>query len=64
MSSLKYEFINLTKKVKGLYKKIILRERRKSYGNENPDKIFYVISSPSPAVGLFSYVLTFLGKIK
>lgn len=64
MSSLKYEFINLTKKVKGLYKKIILRERRKSYGNENPDKIFYVISSPSPAVGLFSYVLTFSGKIK
>lgn len=40
------------------------RERRVSYGSDNPDKTFYVIRRTPCSVGLFSYVSTVLGHIK
>lgn len=47
-----------------LYIKIRWKERRVSYGQENPEKIFYVIRRATSQVGLFSYVMTNLGHIK
>lgn len=46
------------------YTKIKWRQRRVSYGKENPDKTFYVIRRATSKVGLFSYVMTNLGHIK
>ena len=40
------------------------RERKVSYGKDNPDKIFYVIRRATCNVGLFSYVLTNMGLVK
>lgn len=40
------------------------RERRVSYGEENPDKTFYVIRRAPSKVGLFSYVTICMGYIK
>lgn len=40
------------------------RERRVSYGKENPDKTFYVIRRASCKVGLFSHVMTNMGLVK
>lgn len=40
------------------------RERRVSYGEENPDKCFYVIRRATCKVGLFSHVMTNLGRIE
>ena len=40
------------------------RERRTSYGDENEDKIFYIIRRTPCSVGLFSYVCTVMGHIK
>lgn len=40
------------------------RERKVSYGSENPDKSFYVIHRAGSKVGLFSLVMTTLGYIK
>lgn len=47
-----------------LYTRFKWRERRISKGNENKDKIFYVVRRPPSEVGLFSYVLTNLGMIQ
>lgn len=47
-----------------IYTKWKWRERKVSYGNENPDKIFYVIRRATSKVGLFSYVMTNLGEIE
>lgn len=41
-----------------------LRERKTSYGEENSDKVFYVIRRAPCSLGLFSYVSTVLGHIK
>lgn len=40
------------------------REKSVSYGNENPDKTFFVIRRNAPNAGLYSFVLTNLGWIK
>ena len=39
------------------------REKKVSYGEEYPDKTFYVIRRATCKVGLFSFVTTFLGQI-
>ena len=45
---------------------IINKERLKSvsYGNENPDKTFFIIRRNAPDAGLFSFVITNIGWIK
>lgn len=45
------------------YIKFKWREKKISLGNENPDKYFYVIRRAPEEIGLFSYVLTYLGMI-
>lgn len=40
------------------------RERRVSWGKENPDKVFFVIRRATCKVGLFSYVMTNMGLVK
>lgn len=40
------------------------RERRVSYGEENPDKTFFVIRRNAPTTGLFSFVTINLGWIQ
>lgn len=54
----KIKFINDT------YTRYKWRERKASYGSENPDKVFYVIRRAGSKVGLFSLVMTTLGYIK
>lgn len=55
------------KKIKVINKIVIqykCREQRKSYGQENPDKTFFVIRRNAPAAGLFSFVTVYLGWIR
>ena len=40
------------------------RERRVSYGNENPNKTFFVVRRASCKVGLFSLVMTNMGLVE
>lgn len=40
------------------------RERKVSYGEENPDKTFFVIRRATCKVGLFSYVMTNMGLVR
>ncbi|MDO4284072.1 MAG: hypothetical protein Q4C60_01940 [Eubacteriales bacterium] len=40
------------------------REKKVSYGSENPDKTFFVIRRNAPNAGLYSFVLTNLGWIR
>lgn len=47
-----------------LYIKIKWREHKVSWGNENPDKVFFVIRRATCKVGLFSYVMTNMGLVK
>lgn len=54
----KIDFIN------HMYTDFKWRERKISYGNDNKDKIFYVVRRANAKVGLFSLVLTNLGYIK
>ncbi len=57
----------LIKRIPGLdelYIRIKWREKRRKLGNENPDKIFYVIRRATCKVGLFSYVMTNMGLVK
>lgn len=54
----------IIKNGKQLVKKIIWGEKKKSFGNENAEKTFYVIRSASTVIGLYAYVLTFSGRIK
>lgn len=65
-SKMKYSYyiIALIKNIKSSYKKIILRERKCSWGKENPDKVFYLIRHASNKVGLFAYVMCNAPKIK
>lgn len=44
-----------------LYKE---RERHTSFGDENPDKTFFVIRRNAPNAGLFSFVITNVGWMK
>lgn len=65
--SLTHKFKNNMKKchyINNLYTKYKWRERKVSYGNDNPDKTFYVIRRARCQCGLFSYVTTNLGRIK
>lgn len=48
-------YVNLMN-IKRLIHKYIHRQRRFSYGNEHPDKTFYVIGVPSTTAGLFAIV--------
>lgn len=52
----------------GPINRIIIRSKEKehriSLGNENPDKIFYVIRRNAPNAGLFSFVITNMGWIR
>lgn len=52
------------KPINDLYTKLKWREKKVSYGSENPDKTFYVIRRARCQCGLFSYVTTNLGRIK
>lgn len=52
------------KKVIRFFVKNEWKECRKSYGEENPDIIFYVIRRDAAVVGLFSYVFSVLSHIK
>lgn len=52
------------KPVNDLYTKYKWRQRRVSYGCDNPDKTFYVVRRARCQCGLFSYVTTNLGRIK
>lgn len=54
----KIKFIN------DVYTRYKWRERKVSYGKENPDKVFYIIRRAGSKVGLFSLVMTTLGYIK
>ncbi|NBJ91320.1 O-fucosyltransferase family protein [Parablautia muri] len=45
------------------YTKWKWRERKVSYGKENPDKIFFIIRRASCKVGLFSHVMTNMGLV-
>jgi len=40
------------------------KERKVLYGNENPDKTFFVIRRNAPNAGLFSFVITNMGWIR
>lgn len=46
------------------YTKYKWRERKVSYGEENPDKTFYVVRRAGSKVGLFSLVMTSLGYMR
>lgn len=61
--SIKYFVISIVKKIKTMYKKVILREKRYSNGNEYSDKVFYVVRHASDKVGLFAYVMCAAAKI-
>lgn len=50
---------NLRKKAAAYY----WRERKVSYGQDNPDKVFYVIRRHASRAGLFSFYATSLGSI-
>lgn len=50
--------------VDGLYVRYKWRERKVSFGEENPDKTFFVIRRATCKVGLFSYVMTNMGLVK
>lgn len=66
MKKLKKQIIRLLKNNKIInqeYIKFKWREKKLSFGNENTDKYFYVIRRAPEEIGLFSYVLTFLGMI-
>ena len=47
-----------------IYTKWKWRERKVSYGEENPDKIFFVIRRANCKAGLFSLVMTNMGMVK
>lgn len=50
--------------VDSLYVRYKWRERKVSFGEENPDKTFFVIRRATCKVGLFSYVMTNMGLVK
>lgn len=58
------KYIKKIKFINDAYTKFKWREKKVSYGEENPDKIFYVIRRAGSKVGLFSLVMTSLGCIK
>lgn len=47
-----------------LYTKWKWRERRVSYGNENPEKVFFVVRRANCKAGLFSFVMSNMGLVK
>lgn len=47
-----------------LYIKYKWRQRKVSWGNQEEDKVFYVIRRATCKVGLFSYVMTTIGQIE
>lgn len=58
------KFLKKIKWLNDLYTRYKWRERKVSYGSENPDKVFYVIRRAGSKVGLFSLVMTTLGYIR
>lgn len=58
------KFIQAVPCLNDIYTKWKWRERKISYGNENPDKCFYIIRRATSKVGLFSYVMTNIGQIE
>lgn len=50
--------------VDSLYVRYKWRERKVTFGEENPDKTFFVIRRATCKVGLFSYVMTNMGLVK
>ena len=58
------KYLKKIKFINDAYTKFKWRERRVSYGTENPDKTFYVVRRAGSKVGLFSLVLTSLGYIE
>lgn len=54
----------IARKVKRLLHEIRIRERRISWGNEYPDKTFYVIRIDFPMAGLFAIVKSFLSHVE
>ena len=58
------KYLKKIKFINDAYTKFKWREKRVSYGTENPDKTFYVVRRAGSKVGLFSLVLTSLGYIK
>ena len=55
---------NLKKRINQIYTEWKWRERTVSCGKEYPDRVFYVIRRANCKSGLFSYVMTTLGRIK
>lgn len=58
------KYLKRIKLINDAYTRYKWRERKASYGSENPDKVFYVIRRAGSKVGLFSLVMTTLGYIK
>ena len=58
------KYLKKIKFINDAYTKYKWRERKVSYGEENKDKIFYVVRRAGAKVGLFSLVMTSLGYIK
>lgn len=58
------EVLKRNRFINNSYIKYKWREHRVSYGEENPDKTFYVVRRAPSKVGLFSYVATCMGYIK
>lgn len=58
------KYIKKIKIINDIYTKYKWREKRISYGKDNPDKTFYIIRRAGSKVGLFSLVMTSLGYIK
>lgn len=58
------KYIKKIKFINDAYTRFKWREKKVSYGEENPEKIFYVIRRADSKVGLFSLVMTSLGYIK
>lgn len=62
--------VNLKKKLQGIsflnepYTRWKWRERKVSYGNENPENTFFVIRRATCKAGLFSLVMTNMGLVK
>jgi len=62
LSNIKQKFQKI-KIFNDLYTEWKWRERRISYGNQYPNKIFFVVRRASCKVGLFSYVMTNMGLV-
>lgn len=54
----------IARRVKRYIHEFKIRERKKSWGNDYPDKTFYVIRIDFPMAGLFAIVKSYLSHVE